>query len=74
MKSTETFDECYESYIIEMTAGGVMGGSAGGFDPASNIVSVDSYAPGDSRIATPSNIIQKRGGATKMKLKRKRKK
>ncbi len=74
MKSTETFDECYEGYIIEMTAGGVMGGSAGGFDPANNITSADSYAPRDYRIATPSKIIQKRGGATKMKLKRKRKK
>jgi hypothetical protein len=74
MKSTETFDECYENYIFEMTSGDVVGGSTGGFNPANNITSVDSYAPGDVRIATPSKIIQKRKGVTKMKLKKKRKK
>lgn len=74
MKSTETFDECYENYIVEMAAGEVMGGSAGGFDPANNITSKNSYAPNDDRIVTASKVIQKRGGATKMKLKRKRKK
>ena len=62
-------------YVEDMTTGGAMGGSAGGFSPSTgNINSADSYAPGDARIATPSKFIQKRSGAIKMKIKRKRKK
>lgn len=71
MKSTVNFKEYFDQYILEMSEGGVMGGSAGGFSP-DNPTSGDFYAPGDARIATPSKTILKRGGAIKMKIKGKR--
>ncbi len=75
MKSTVTFKEYFQMYIEDMTAGGAMGGSTGGFNPAAgNINSTDSYATGDARLATSSKTIQKRSGSIKMKIKRKRKK
>lgn len=73
MKSTVTFKEFFKTYVENMSAGGVVGGSSGGFSP-DNPTSSDFYAPGDARIATPSKVIQKRSGALKIKSKRKRKK
>ena len=72
MKSTVTFKEYFKIYVEDITAGGAMGGSVGGFS-SNNPTSSDFYAPGDARIATPSKIIQKRNGAIKLKSKRKRK-
>ena len=72
MKSTVTFKEFFKTYVENMTAGDVVGGSSGGFSP-DNPMSKDTYATGDMRIATPSKVIQKRSGALKIKSKRKRK-
>jgi len=73
MKSTVTFKEYFQTYYEDMTAGGVVGGSAGGFSPDSP-TSSDFYAPGDARIATSSKIVQKRLGIIKVTTKKKRKK
>lgn len=60
----------------DMTAGGALGGSEGGFNPAAdNISSGDSYAPDDSRI--PKSIFGgtlTRAGVTKCKKCKKGKK
>jgi len=60
----------------DMTAGGALGGSEGGFNPAAdNITSGDSYAPDDSRI--PKSIFGgtlTRAGVTKCKKCKKGKK
>jgi len=72
MKSTVTFKEYFEIYVEEMTVGGVMGGSTGGFSP-SNPTSSDFYAPGDARIATPDQYICTRAGAIKRNKKRAKK-
>lgn len=72
MKSTVTFKEYFQLYIEDMTAGGAMGGSAGGFSP-SNPSSTDFYAPGDARIATPDKYIRTRSGIIRRKRKTKRK-
>lgn len=69
MKSTVTFKEYFEIYVEEMTVGGVMGGSSGGFSP-SNPTSSDFYAPGDARIVTPDKYIRTRAGNIKRKKKK----
>lgn len=72
MKSTVTFEEYFKIYVEDMTAGGAMGGSAGGFSPDSP-TSSDFYAPGDARIATPYKYIRTRSGILQRKRKIKRK-
>jgi len=73
MKSTGTFAEYFSMYMEDMTAGGAVGSSAGGFNPSSNsITSTDSYARGDARIATPNGPIQKRSGAVKTNRKKRK--
>jgi len=69
MKSTVTFKEYFELYVEDMTVGGVMGGSAGGFS-ANNPNSSDFYARGDARIATPDPYIRTRSGAIKRRRKK----
>jgi len=69
MKSTVTFKEYFEIYVEEMTVGGAMGGSSGGFSP-SNPTSSDFYAPGDARIATSDNYMRTRAGIIKRKKKK----
>lgn len=59
----------------DMTAGGVVGGSEGGFSPADSITSSDFYATDDSRV--PMSIfggVLTRGGKTKCKKCKKGKK
>ena len=73
MKSTVTFKEYFEIYVEEMTVGGAMGGSTGGFSP-NNPTSSDFYAPGDARIATPDQYIRTRAGAIKRNKKRAKRK
>jgi len=75
MKSTVNFKEYFDLYVENMTSGGVMGGSAGGFS-ANKPISSDFYAPGDARIATPDKYIRTRSGVIrrgKRKAKRKAK-
>lgn len=74
-KSIGKFQEAFIKLIEEDSITAVaLGGSTGGYDPsAGKITSSDSYAPGDARIATPPNVIQKRVGAIKLKTKRTRK-
>lgn len=74
-KSTGKFQDAFNKLLVEDSITAVaLGTSTGGFDPAAGkITSSDSYAPGDTRIATPPPVIQKRTGAIKLKAKRTRK-
>jgi hypothetical protein len=74
-KSIGRFQEAFNKVIEEdSSTAGALGGSPGGFNPAAGkITSSDSYAPGDTRNATPPGVIQKRTGEIKIKSKRTRK-
>ena len=79
MDSTSKFEKAFISILEEdTTAGSALGTSAGGFDPATNIVSSDFYARGDARIPKGGRTIQRRPGISGpfkgKKLKKKSKK
>jgi hypothetical protein len=67
--------EFYKCLREDMTVGGAVGSSEGGFNPDANINSTDSYAPGDARavmsIFTGASGVQTRDGMTKSKKKTK---
>lgn len=66
MKSTVTFKEFFYE---NMTVGGALGGSAGGFSP-DNPTSSDFYAPGDTRLPANYGTYSRKG---KVKRRKKRK-
>lgn len=74
MDSTSKFEKAFINILQEDTsAGGSLGTSDGGFDPATNINSSDFYARGDARIPKGGKPIQRRPGISPI-LKKKRSK
>lgn len=68
-KSTVTFKQFFYE---NMTVGGAMGGSTGGYSPDS-ISGSDFYAPGDTRIPKGGAVISRKGRVNTKRRKKRRK-
>lgn len=68
-KSTVTFKQFFYE---NMTVGGALGGSAGGYSPDS-ISGSDFYAPGDTRIPKGGTVISRKGRVNTKRRKKRRK-